>query len=152
MLATGVRPFNGRDRARHSGTGRPAGRGRQPARPPDDHAGLPITGGTTLLHAGDDASVSAYRLARRGPLASLAQGLAMLPLQDGDAPDLQVYCTLLGFEPGMVPISRPAVTALTVLLTPASRGTVRLRSADVADAPAVDPAYLGDEADRKALR
>jgi choline dehydrogenase len=112
----------------------------------------PITSGTTLLDAGDDASVSAYRLARRGPLASLAQGLAMLPLQDGDAPDLQVYCTLLGFEPGMVPISRPAVTALTVLLTPASRGTVRLRSADVADAPAVDPAYLGDEADRKSLR
>jgi choline dehydrogenase-like flavoprotein len=27
----------------------------------------PITSGTTLLDAGDDASVSAYRLARRGP-------------------------------------------------------------------------------------
>jgi choline dehydrogenase len=112
----------------------------------------PITSGKTLLEAGDDESVSAYRLARRGPLASLAQGLAMLPLQDGDAPDLQVYCTLFGFEPGMVPIGRPAVTALTVLLTPASRGTVRLQSADPADAPVADPAYLGDEADRKALR
>ncbi len=112
----------------------------------------PITSGTTLLDAGDDASVAAYRLARRGPLASLAQALAMLPLQDGDAPDLQVYCTLIGFEPGMVPIFRPAVTALTVLLTPASRGTVRLRSADPDDGPAVDPAYLADEGDRKALR
>lgn len=112
----------------------------------------PITRGTTLLDAQGDASVAAYGLARRGPLASVAQALAMLPLHDGEAPDLQVYFTLLGFEPGLVPMYRPAVTALTVLLTPTSRGTVRLRTPDPADPPAVDPAYLADEADRKALR
>jgi choline dehydrogenase len=112
----------------------------------------PITSGQTLLDAQGDESVNAYRLARRGPLASVAQALAMLPLYDGEAPDLQVYFTLLGFEPGLVPMGRPAVTALTVLLTPASRGTVRLRSADPADPPVVDPAYLADETDRKALR
>jgi choline dehydrogenase len=112
----------------------------------------PITAGTTLLDAQGDAPAAAYRLARRGPLASVAQALAMLPLHEGDAPDLQVYCTLLGFEPGLVPMARPAVTALTVLLTPASRGTLRLRSADPGDPPAVDPAYLADGADHKALR
>jgi choline dehydrogenase len=112
----------------------------------------PVTSGTTLLDAQDDVSTSAYRLAGRGPMASVAQALAMLPLYDKEAPDLQVYFTLLGFEPGLIPMGRPAVTALTVLLTPASRGTVRLRSADPADAPVVDPAYLADEADRKALR
>jgi choline dehydrogenase len=96
--------------------------------------------------------MAAYQLARRGPLASVAQALAMLPLGDGDAPDLQVYFTLLGFEPGLIPMGRPAVTALTVLLTPASRGTVRLRTPNPADSPAVDPAYLADDADRKALR
>ena len=113
----------------------------------------PITSGTTLLDAQSEASGAAYRLARRGPLASVAQALAMLPLHDSEAPDLQVYFTLLGFEPGLIPMfTQPAVTALTVLLTPASRGTVRLRTPDPADDPAVDPGYLADEADRKALR
>jgi choline dehydrogenase len=112
----------------------------------------PITSGTTLLEAQSEASMTEYRLTRRGPLASFAQGLAMLALRDGGAPDLQVYFTMLGFEPGLIPMAQPAVTALTVLLTPASRGTVRLRSADPADSPAVDPGYLADEADRKALR
>jgi choline dehydrogenase-like flavoprotein len=112
----------------------------------------PVTSGTTLLEAQGKASATAYQLARRGPLASVAQALAMLSLRGGDAPDLQVYFTLLGFEPGLIPMGQPAVTALTVLLTPASRGTVRLRSADPAEPPAVDPAYLDDEADRKALR
>ena len=111
----------------------------------------PITHGTTLLDANDDAATDAYRLVRRGPQASVAQALAMLPLHGG-APDLQVFCTLLGFEPGLIPMDKPAVTALTVLLTPASRGTVRLRSADPHASPIVDPAYLSDERDRAALR
>jgi choline dehydrogenase len=112
----------------------------------------PVTSGTTLLDAGSEESMAAYGLARRGPLASVAQALAMLPLDGGQAPDLQVYCTLIGFEPGLIPMGQPAVTALTVLLTPASRGTVRLRSADPSDSPLVDPAYLADEVDRKAMR
>jgi choline dehydrogenase len=111
----------------------------------------PVTTGTTLLDAQDDASRTAYRLARRGPLASVAQALAVLPFRDG-APDFQVYFTLMGFEPGLVPMGQPAVSALTVLLTPVSRGTVRLRSANPDDPPVVDPAYLADETDRKALR
>jgi len=111
----------------------------------------PITSGTTLLDAEDEASQAAYRLVRRGPLASVAQALAMLPLR-GEAPDLQVYFALIGSEPGLVPMAQPAVTALAVLLTPASRGTVTLRSPDPEDPPVVDPAYLSDKADRQALR
>jgi choline dehydrogenase len=111
----------------------------------------PITNGTTLLDAHDATAAASYRLARRGPLASVAQTVAMLPLRGG-APDLQVIFTLIGFEPGGGPMTRPAATALTVLLTPASRGTVRLRSSDPAHPPVVDPAYLADDADRAALR
>ncbi|NJP48136.1 GMC family oxidoreductase [Actinacidiphila epipremni] len=113
----------------------------------------PITSGPTLLDAFDDHAQTAYRLIHRGPQASAAaQTLAMLPLRDGDAPDLQIYCSLLGVEPGLIPMDRPAVTALTVLLTPASRGSVRLRSADPHQPPLVDPAYLTDDRDRTALR
>jgi choline dehydrogenase len=112
----------------------------------------PITSGSTLLDASGEAARTAYRLVRRGPQASVAQALAMLPLRGSTAPDLQVYFTLLGFEPGLVPMAAPAVTALTVLLTPVSRGTVRLRSADPHDPPLVDPAYLTDPRDRAALR
>lgn len=113
----------------------------------------PITRGSTLLDAFGEEARAAYRLVRRGPQASAAaQTLAMLPLHDGQAPDLQVYCSLVGVEPGLVPMAQPAVTALTVLLTPASRGCVRLRSADPYDPPVVDPAYLSDKGDRAALR
>jgi choline dehydrogenase len=112
----------------------------------------PITHGQTLLDAQDEASQTAYRLVRRGPRSSVAQALAMLPLYGGAAPDLQVYFALLGFGPGLVPMATPAVTALTVLLTPASRGTVRLRSASPQESPLVDPAYLSADSDRVALR
>jgi choline dehydrogenase-like flavoprotein len=46
----------------------------------------PITSGTTLLDAGSDAASTAYRLARRGPQASVAQALAMQPLPTPSAP------------------------------------------------------------------
>lgn len=42
---------------------------------------------------------------------------------------------------------RPALTILTTLIYPRSRGTLRLASADPAAAPLIDPAYLADSAD-----
>ena len=59
----------------------------------------PITQGTTLLDARNEASQTAYRLVRRGPLASLGQAIAMLPLGEQEAPDLQVYFSLMGMGP-----------------------------------------------------
>jgi choline dehydrogenase len=40
---------------------------------------------------------------------------------------------------------------IPVLLTPKSRGSIRLASADPADHPRIDPAYLSDPADLPAL-
>ncbi|GDY32779.1 choline dehydrogenase [Gandjariella thermophila] len=47
--------------------------------------------------------------------------------------------------------TRPAVTVMTTLIYPKSRGTVRLASADPTAAPLIDPAYLADPDDARFL-
>jgi len=49
------------------------------------------------------------------------------------------------------PPSREGLTIFPVLLHPRSRGTVRLRSADPADPPLINPNYLSEEIDVKIL-
>lgn len=122
-----------------------------------DHPMVPavwaVRSGRTYLDAHDEASVRAYRSSRRGPLASFATVGAMLPLPgDGQAPSVQALFYLLGLDGGMRPLDRPAVTATIALLTPHSRGSVRLSSADIADGPVVDPGYLSDPRDLSRLR
>jgi choline dehydrogenase len=46
---------------------------------------------------------------------------------------------------------RPALTVLTTLIYPRSRGTLRLASADPTAAPLIDPQYLADPADLDVL-
>jgi choline dehydrogenase len=46
---------------------------------------------------------------------------------------------------------RPALTIMTTLIYPQSRGTVRLASADPAAAPLIDPGYLTEAADSEVL-
>ena len=46
---------------------------------------------------------------------------------------------------------RPALTVMTTLIYPKSRGSVRLASADPATAPVIDPGYLTDPADTEVL-
>lgn len=111
-----------------------------------------ITEGRTLLDAQDDQSMRAYRLLRRGPAASFTQGVAMVPLGGSDAPpDVQIFFTPLGIGPDGVPLPIPAATLMTVLLSPRSRGTVRLRKPDPAEPPELDPRFLTDPADRARL-
>src|ERR1700722_10708082 len=46
---------------------------------------------------------------------------------------------------------RPALTIMTTLIYPKSRGTLRLASADPAMAPIIDPGYLTEPDDREVL-
>lgn len=95
----------------------------------------------------------AYRLLRRGPLASLGQGVAVMRTDDSlDAPDLQIALALLGADAGFEPLPNPSVGCIVALLDPHSRGYVRLNSPDTTDAPMVDPRYLSAEEDRTRLR
>lgn len=92
----------------------------------------------------------AYRLGLRSTLASnLAEAGAFVRTRaELASPDLQFHMTPCGAAPvrpdgrlGSAPRG-PFFCVLPTLLHPKSRGAVRLRSAEPADAPCVDPAYL----------
>jgi choline dehydrogenase len=113
----------------------------------------PVTDGSPLRNALTAADERAYRLARRGPLASQSQVGAVLRTEaDLTAPDIQITLALLGFTPDMQVIDKPVVTAALSLLAPGSAGTVRLASADPLQPPVADPRYLTDPGDRARLR
>jgi choline dehydrogenase len=102
-------------------------------------AGWPVTRGETWAGATSPANTERYATSRRGPLASIGQAAAFLRCGPGaPAPDVQLTPMLMDF------------TTMT-LLTPGSRGSVRLRPGDPHAAPLVDPAYLTDEADAPRL-
>ncbi len=72
--------------------------------------------------------------------------------QELPAPDIQWHVLPVPYQDGgLVDPRIRAMSVLVTLLTPGSRGTVRLRSADPRHAPAIDPAYLSDSDDAEPL-
>jgi len=85
-----------------------------------------------------------------GPLTSnIGEAGAFFRSRPGlDAPDLQVHMAPTGFyDNGLHEPTSRKVTAASTLVRVASRGTLRLRSADPDWHPAIDPAYFDDPAD-----
>ncbi|MGY1815039.1 GMC family oxidoreductase [Blastococcus sp. SYSU D00820] len=111
------------------------------------------TGGSLHL-AESPGGMAKWFLARRGPLTSnLAEaGLFTRSRPDLDGPDLQFHFLPVKFwRQAEVDPDVDAFTAAAVLVRVHSRGSVRLRSADPAWAPAIDPGYLSDDRDLDAL-
>ena len=107
----------------------------------------PITDSTAAGGALDRDPLRAYRFLRRGPLSSVGQAVGVLRSEDGLAlPNLH-----LALIPRL-PLPEPTAGCLVGLMTPRSRGSVRLASANVADPPVVDPRYLSVSEDRDCLR
>jgi choline dehydrogenase len=101
--------------------------------------------------------VAKYALARRGLLASAvahAYGFVR-STPDAARPDLQLLFTPASYERGRVGqagIERlPGLTCGVTQLRPASRGYVRIASADPLTPPVIQPRFLAEEADRLAL-
>jgi choline dehydrogenase-like flavoprotein len=94
-----------------------------------------------------------YALLRRGPLTTRGQAVAV-HFSDPKlaAPDLQTFLAFLGSDGGLPPLPEPAIMFAVALLTPDSRGPVRLHSADPAQGPLIDPGYLTHHDDRARLR
>ena len=123
-----------------------------------DHPVVPLlwrTRGTTDLQDHlTPARLAQWRLFGRGPLTSnVAEGGAFLDSRDGlDAPDLQVHMAPTGFlDNGLREPTARLMTTGATLVGVASRGRVRLASADPFWRPVIDPGYLDDQADLDAL-
>jgi choline dehydrogenase len=94
-----------------------------------------------------------YALFRKGPVASnIVEGGAFWFADKAAAtPDLQFHFLVgAGVEAGVPAIgSGSGCTLNSYTLRPRARGSVTLRSADPADAPIIDPNFLGDPYDLK---
>ncbi|MEZ5670788.1 MAG: choline dehydrogenase [Alphaproteobacteria bacterium] len=87
-----------------------------------------------------------------GPVTSnLAEGgVFWWADKDEPAPDIQMhFLPGAGLEAGVPPVDGYGCTLNSCHLRPRSRGTVKLRSANPADAPRVDPNFWAEEYDRE---
>jgi choline dehydrogenase-like flavoprotein len=93
-----------------------------------------------------------YALWRRGPLTMAPSQLGLFTRSDRDRPraNLQFHVQPLSLDRFGEPLHKfPAFTASVCNLQPTSRGSVRLRSSDAADSPAIAPRYLSTDEDRR---
>jgi len=95
-----------------------------------------------------------YLLFKNGPVASSLFETGGFWYADrvhrARSPDIQFHLGLgSGIEAGMAKLRNAGVTLNSAYLRPRSRGTVRLRNADAAAAPLLDPNYWSDPYDRK---
>jgi choline dehydrogenase len=121
-----------------------------------DHlvAGLaPAAKGGTLFGAQRRRELGRYLSGRRGMLTSNvaeAYGFVRTDVADrtgmADAlPDIEIIFAAAPYVgEGLVPTPAEGITVGAILLRPRSRGTIRLRSADPAAKPDIDPQYLSD--------
>jgi choline dehydrogenase len=110
----------------------------------------------SLLSAGSRGDILRYLPFRRGVLASNGiEAAAFVRTRPGlAAPDVELLMVpALWVDEGFTPPSEHGYTIAAVLLTPRSRGSVRLRSADPHDPPVIDTNLLTDVdgADLRAL-
>jgi choline dehydrogenase-like flavoprotein len=101
---------------------------------------------------GRASMIAEYALFRRGPLTMAPSQLGLFTRSDPDQDraNLQYHVQPLSLERWGQPLHAfPAFTASVANLRPTSRGTVRLRSRDPAEKPAIKPNYLSTDADRR---
>jgi choline dehydrogenase len=93
-----------------------------------------------------------YALRRRGPLTMAPSQLGIFTRSNGnrDRANIQFHVQPLSLDKFGDPLHRfPAITVSACNLQPTSRGTVRIRNADAAEAPSIAPNYLATDEDRE---
>ncbi|MET7767145.1 GMC family oxidoreductase N-terminal domain-containing protein [Nocardia sp. NPDC005366] len=122
-----------------------------------DHPVVPMlwyTKGTSDLSGfANPGRLVQWQVAGRGPLCSnVGEGGGFFASRDDlGAPDIQIHVAPTGFyDNGFREPIAPMFTAGVTLVNVASRGRLRLRSADPAWKPAIDPGYFADPIDMRA--
>ncbi|CAL76459.1 GMC-type oxidoreductase [Bradyrhizobium sp. ORS 278] len=93
-----------------------------------------------------------YAFRRRGPLTMAPSQLGIFTRSDPrrDRANIQFHVQPLSLDKFGDPLHRfPAITVSACNLRPTSRGTVRIRSAKIDEAPSIAPNYLATEDDRE---
>ncbi|WP_455874258.1 GMC family oxidoreductase [Rhizobium yanglingense] len=93
-----------------------------------------------------------YALRRRGPLTMAPSQLGIFTRSDAkqERSNIQFHVQPLSLEKFGEPLHRfPAITVAACNLRPTSRGTVRLKSHVVSEAPEIRPNYLSTDEDRR---
>ena len=116
-----------------------------------------VDGVTTLnerYHSllGRAGMLAEYALFRRGPLTMAPSQLGLFARSDPDQEraNLEYHIQPLSLDRFGEPLHTfPAFTASVANVRPTSRGQVRLRSRDPADAPIIKPNYLSTDDDRR---
>ncbi|GAA3281932.1 GMC family oxidoreductase N-terminal domain-containing protein [Dactylosporangium vinaceum] len=106
----------------------------------------------TMVAAESLGNVARYLLTRKGMLSSnVAEAVAFLS-RNGGPPDIELIFAPVPFiEHGQVDPPGHGLTIGAVLLQPTSRGTVTPASANPAEPPIIEPAYLSTPGDLEML-
>ncbi len=122
-----------------------------------DHPAVPVVWSTPTLKSlweqSGPAGAVRWQLTHRGPLTSnVSESGGFAATSHGlPAPDLQWHVLPAEFrDEGLADPAGRAMTVLVTLVDVASRGRIRLRSADPRHRAAIDPGYLSDGDDRDA--
>ena len=120
-----------------------------------DHINVPITFHTKdpvgiggMTDAALAEAVEEWHAARTGAITSnwAAAGAHARSAPEVEHPDLQLYGVMAaGRDHARYLSARPGITLHSTLQRPKSRGTIRLRSADPLEHPAIDPAYFASD-------
>lgn len=124
-----------------------------------DHPATPViwtTKGTYDFRdvVATEEAASLWARERRGPLSSIVSeaGMFFSTSRASAPPNIQVYAGGTSYwDDGTGYANVPCTGAVVTLVDPASRGTVRLRSADPADQPLIDPHFYAERSDIEAM-
>jgi choline dehydrogenase len=123
-----------------------------------DHPTLPVIWNTrdttdVLALAQDPEAMNHYRAGQSGPLNSALCDVGGFFSSTGDSelPNMEIHTAPMAFADGLIPPPTASFTGTVSLLEPASRGTVRLSSADSSLAPLIDLGLFRESADLQTL-